>query len=220
MPEHPECEILVYVVGEGFLRSSWRWPRGCRFPWQCRSCRPETAVRETSDSGFLPEPPAGGAHAVPCEIWKKKPSIRFHVAPVDLENDPGPGAGTRGVNRNSPSAPSRSLSPHPHERTTLLLSHLGPTRHFGNRGDAIAFNHLPPPDPMDSRSAGLLIVFIGLFAALIGLFTWMGWMNWFGRLPGDIRLEGERTRLYVPLVSMLIVSIVLSVAVSLLRRWL
>jgi hypothetical protein len=73
---------------------------------------------------------------------------------------------------------------------------------------------------MDSRSAGLLIVFIGLFAALIGLFTWMGWMNWFGRLPGDIRLEGERTRLYVPLVSMLIVSIVLSVAVSLLRRWL
>jgi hypothetical protein len=73
---------------------------------------------------------------------------------------------------------------------------------------------------MDSRSAGLLIVFIGLFAALIGLFTWMGWMSWFGRLPGDIRVEGERTRLYVPLISMLIVSIVLSVAVSLLRRWL
>jgi hypothetical protein len=48
----------------------------------------------------------------------------------------------------------------------------------------------------------------------------MGWMNWFGRLPGDIRMEGERTRLYVPLVSMLIVSIVLSVVISLLRRWL
>jgi hypothetical protein len=73
---------------------------------------------------------------------------------------------------------------------------------------------------MDSRSAGILIIAIGLFAVLFGLFTWMGWMSWFGRLPGDIRMESERSRVYVPLVSMLVISIVLSVVVSLLRRWL
>lgn len=73
---------------------------------------------------------------------------------------------------------------------------------------------------MDSRSAGGLIIALGLFAVLFGLLTWMGWMSWFGRLPGDIRMEGERTRIYLPLVSMLILSVVLSVVFSLLRRWL
>jgi len=47
-----------------------------------------------------------------------------------------------------------------------------------------------------------------------------GGLNWFGRLPGDIRYEGEHTQLYVPIVSMLIISLALSLILFLIRRFL
>ena len=43
-------------------------------------------------------------------------------------------------------------------------------------------------------------------------------LYWLGHLPGDIRVEGERTRVYVPITSMLIVSVVLTLALWLVRR--
>lgn len=53
---------------------------------------------------------------------------------------------------------------------------------------------------------------------LIGLLIYSGALNWFGRLPGDIRYEGENTRIYFPIVSMLIVSLALSLFVYLIRK--
>jgi hypothetical protein len=41
---------------------------------------------------------------------------------------------------------------------------------------------------------------------------------WFGRLPGDVRIERESVHIYVPLVSMLIVSAALSLLLYLVRR--
>ncbi len=41
-----------------------------------------------------------------------------------------------------------------------------------------------------------------------------------GRLPGDIRLEGEGFVVYIPLVSMLLVSLVLTLVLNVLARWL
>lgn len=72
---------------------------------------------------------------------------------------------------------------------------------------------------MDNRSLGLLIVGVGVAAVLIGLLVAAGGLSWFGRLPGDIRYEGERTRVYVPITSMLLVSLVLTVLLSLFSRW-
>ncbi len=43
-------------------------------------------------------------------------------------------------------------------------------------------------------------------------------LNWFGRLPGDIRIEGENGKLFIPVTSMLILSVVLSLLLSLFRR--
>jgi hypothetical protein len=43
-------------------------------------------------------------------------------------------------------------------------------------------------------------------------------LSWFGRLPSDIRFERDSVRVYVPLVSMLLVSIVLSLVFYLIRR--
>lgn len=70
------------------------------------------------------------------------------------------------------------------------------------------------------RTSGILLIGAGLLIALVGVLIWMGWLGWLGRLPGDIRLEGERTRVYIPIVSMLVVSIALSLLLSLLRRFL
>lgn len=72
---------------------------------------------------------------------------------------------------------------------------------------------------MASRPLGLLIVGLGLAAIVIGLLVWAGWLSWFGRLPGDIRIERDNVRVYFPIVSMILISIVLSLLLNLLRRF-
>jgi len=42
--------------------------------------------------------------------------------------------------------------------------------------------------------------------------------NWFGKLPGDIRVETERVKFFFPLTSMIIVSVLLSLLAYLFRR--
>lgn len=70
-----------------------------------------------------------------------------------------------------------------------------------------------------NRLVGLLAIAGGICAVLVGLLIYIGGFNWFGRLPGDIRYEGERAQIYVPLVSMLIVSLVLSLIFYIVRRF-
>jgi DUF2905 family protein len=70
-----------------------------------------------------------------------------------------------------------------------------------------------------NRSAGLLVVIVGVGVVLTGLLIYSGALSWFGRLPGDIRYKSDSVRVYVPIVSMLIVSLVLSLAFYLLRRF-
>ncbi|HXT63238.1 MAG TPA: DUF2905 domain-containing protein [Pyrinomonadaceae bacterium] len=70
-----------------------------------------------------------------------------------------------------------------------------------------------------NRQVGLLAVIAGGALVVIGLLIYSGALNWFGRLPGDIRYEGEHTRVYFPLVSSLLASVVLSLLIYLLRRF-
>lgn len=69
------------------------------------------------------------------------------------------------------------------------------------------------------RSWGLLVVAGGVFVIVVGLLIYSGALSWFGRLPGDIRYESGNVRVYVPIVSMLLVSLVLTLLFSLLRRF-
>ncbi|WNV75252.1 DUF2905 domain-containing protein [Geodermatophilus sp. DSM 44513] len=68
------------------------------------------------------------------------------------------------------------------------------------------------------RDVGPLLVVVGFAVLVVGVLAWSGGLSWFGRLPGDIRIERENTRVYIPVVSMLIVSVVASVVLSLFRR--
>ncbi|WP_375436453.1 DUF2905 domain-containing protein [uncultured Hymenobacter sp.] len=68
---------------------------------------------------------------------------------------------------------------------------------------------------------GKLLVLIGLAVAALGAFLWLGGgslLNWFGRLPGDIRIERPGFRLYAPIASMLLISLLLSGIMWLVRR--
>ncbi len=56
--------------------------------------------------------------------------------------------------------------------------------------------------------ATLLVV-----GALVRFFP--GLFSWFGNLPGDIKIEGENSRVFIPITSMLLVSIGLTVIVNL-----
>jgi hypothetical protein len=70
-----------------------------------------------------------------------------------------------------------------------------------------------------NRFLGLWIVAGGCCLVVVGLLVYSGGFNWFGRLPGDIRYEGEHTQVYIPIVSMLIVSVALSLIFYLVRRF-
>jgi hypothetical protein len=70
------------------------------------------------------------------------------------------------------------------------------------------------------RSTGLLVILLGVGVIAVGLLIRAGALAWFGRLPGDVRYEGGRTRVYAPFVSMLILSLVASLVLYLLRRFL
>jgi hypothetical protein len=72
---------------------------------------------------------------------------------------------------------------------------------------------------MNGSSPGALLVAVGVVLILVGLLMWSGSLAWFGRLPGDIRIERESVHVYVPIVSMLLVSAVLSLVLYLVRRF-
>ena len=62
------------------------------------------------------------------------------------------------------------------------------------------------------------LVVIGLVIVVIGLF-WVFAPSFLrpGRLPGDIVIEGKNTRIYLPIVTCLVISVVLSLIMWLIR---
>ena len=67
---------------------------------------------------------------------------------------------------------------------------------------------------------GKILLILGLVIAVIGAaLMWAPWLlSWFGRLPGDIRIEKEGSGFYFPVVSMIIVSVVLTIVMNLISR--
>lgn len=75
------------------------------------------------------------------------------------------------------------------------------------------------PPVMENRPLGLVIVVLGVAVIAIGLLVWSGALSWFGRLPGDIRIEKENVKVFFPFTSMILISIVLTLVLNLLRRF-
>ena len=71
---------------------------------------------------------------------------------------------------------------------------------------------------MNERGLGVALAIAGGGLLIIGLLLWSRALGWFGRLPGDLRFERDGVRVYVPIVSMIVVSLVLSALLWLVRR--
>jgi hypothetical protein len=59
---------------------------------------------------------------------------------------------------------------------------------------------------------------VGVGLVALGVLARLGLLSWFGHLPGDIRIEGESVRIYVPIVSMLVLSVLASALIYVIRR--
>jgi hypothetical protein len=60
---------------------------------------------------------------------------------------------------------------------------------------------------------GILLVVIGLVMMAAGRLPWLG------RLPGDILIERDNLTIFIPLGTMLVVSLILTIIANLIARW-
>ncbi len=65
---------------------------------------------------------------------------------------------------------------------------------------------------------GRILLIVGILLVVVGGLAVLGVRLPFGRLPGDIAIEGERGGVYFPIVTMIIVSVVLTILFNLFLR--
>jgi hypothetical protein len=75
---------------------------------------------------------------------------------------------------------------------------------------------------MELSALGKMLLLVGIALALVGAALMLApRIPWLGRLPGDLRIQGERSTFYIPLATCILLSAVLSAVlyvVSRLRR--
>ncbi len=69
-----------------------------------------------------------------------------------------------------------------------------------------------------SPEIGRLILIVGIVLVVVGGLAALGVRLPFGRLPGDIAIEGERGGIYIPIATMIILSVVLTLLANLFLR--
>lgn len=72
------------------------------------------------------------------------------------------------------------------------------------------------------QNTGKYLVIIGLGIIAIGLAVYFlhDKLHWIGRLPGDIRVERENFRFYFPLTTMIVFSVLLTLIINLVKKFL
>jgi len=64
-----------------------------------------------------------------------------------------------------------------------------------------------------------VLIVLGIGLVVVGLLVSAGGFGWFGRLPGDIRIERDTMRIYIPFASMILISLALNLIFYLIRRF-
>ncbi|GGK79638.1 DUF2905 domain-containing protein [Rufibacter glacialis] len=68
---------------------------------------------------------------------------------------------------------------------------------------------------------GKYIMLLGLGIALVGGIIWLlgPRLDWFGRLPGDVRVNRPGFKVFAPFTTMLLLSILISLVLWVIRRF-
>jgi hypothetical protein len=74
---------------------------------------------------------------------------------------------------------------------------------------------------MDGNTGKYIIVFgaIIIFTGII-IYFFHDKLRWIGRLPGDIRIEKENSRFYFPITTMIVFSLVVTLLVNIIKKFL
>jgi len=73
-----------------------------------------------------------------------------------------------------------------------------------------------------NSDTGKWLMLIGTFILLAGAFIYFfhNKMQWLGRLPGDIRIERDNFRFYFPITTMILLSLLVSLVIQIVKRFL
>ncbi len=75
---------------------------------------------------------------------------------------------------------------------------------------------------MDLNAVGRAVVFLGIALVVLGgllvTFSRIPVLKHLGHLPGDIRIQGENYSCFFPIVSMILISLLLSLALNIILR--
>lgn len=65
---------------------------------------------------------------------------------------------------------------------------------------------------INMENPGKLVSGLGVFLVIVGLLMWFAAdkLSWLGQLPGDSKIERPGFRLYVPITTMILLSVALS----------
>jgi hypothetical protein len=63
--------------------------------------------------------------------------------------------------------------------------------------------------------AGIIIVVVGII-----FYFFHDKLRWIGHLPGDIRVEKENFRFYFPITTMILLSLLLTVIINIIKKFL
>ncbi len=73
-----------------------------------------------------------------------------------------------------------------------------------------------------NQQTGKHIILAGVVLVIIGVLIYFfnNKLRWLGRLPGDIRIEKDNYHIYFPLATMLLISILFTIIVNVIKRFL
>jgi hypothetical protein len=68
---------------------------------------------------------------------------------------------------------------------------------------------------------GKSVIVVGVLVVVAGIIIWLlgDKLRFLGRLPGDIRIERENFRLYIPITTMVLASLLLTFIMWLIQRF-
>lgn len=72
-----------------------------------------------------------------------------------------------------------------------------------------------------NAATGKILIFVVIAIAALGALIFLAGdkLNWFGRLPGDIRVEKENFKFYFPVTSLILISVLLNLLIFLVRKF-
>ena len=70
------------------------------------------------------------------------------------------------------------------------------------------------------NATGKYIIIAGLIIVVIGVIVWLfgNKLSFLGRLPGDVRIEKENYSVYIPITTMILVSLLITGVLWVMRK--